>query len=104
MRISHSKPSFRRWSRRSGIFAAAHDCHIPVIAGGGIYTGEDIYEILSLGAEGVQMGTRFVTTEECDAAPAFKQSYLDARETDIESSKVRSECPDARSTALSWNG
>lgn len=67
-----------------GDFAAAHDCHIPVIAGGGIYTGEDIYEILSLGAEGVQMGTRFVTTEECDAAPAFKQSYLDARETDIE--------------------
>ena len=67
-----------------GDFAAAHDCHIPVIAGGGIYTGEDIYKILSLGADGVQMGTRFVTTEECDAAPAFKQSYLDAREPDIE--------------------
>lgn len=67
-----------------GDFAVAHDCRIPIIAGGGIYTGEDIYKILSLGADGVQMGTRFVTTEECDAAPAFKQSYLDAREPDIE--------------------
>ena len=51
-------------------FEAAHDCHIPVIAGGGVYTGEDIYNILQLGAEGVQMGTRFVATEECDADPA----------------------------------
>ncbi len=65
-------------------FAAEHDRHIPVIAGGGIYTGEDIYRIMKLGAEGVQMGTRFVTTEECDADPAFKQSYIDARPEDIE--------------------
>jgi len=65
-------------------FGAEHGCRIPVIAGGGIYTGEDIYRIMQLGADGVQMGTRFVTTEECDAAPAFKQSYLDARKEDIE--------------------
>ncbi|MDE6779547.1 MAG: nitronate monooxygenase [Alistipes sp.] len=65
-------------------FAAAHDCHIPVIAAGGIYTGEDICRIMELGAEGVQMGTRFVTTEECDADPAFKQSYIDATRDDIE--------------------
>lgn len=65
-------------------FEAAHDCHIPVIAAGGIYTGEDIYRIMELGADGVQMGTRFVTTEECDADPAFKQSYIDATEADIE--------------------
>ena len=58
--------------------------YIPVIAGGGIYTGEDIYNITSLGADGVQMGTRFVTTEECDASEAFKQSYIDARKDDIE--------------------
>ena len=38
--------------------------HIPVIAGGGIYTGEDIVKFMALGADGVQMGTRFVTTEE----------------------------------------
>lgn len=65
-------------------FGREHDCHIPVIAGGGIYTGEDIYRIMELGADGVQMGTRFVTTEECDADPAFKQSYIEAREADIE--------------------
>lgn len=65
-------------------FGEAHDRHIPVIAGGGIYTGEDIYRIMALGAEGVQLGTRFVTTEECDADPAFKQSYIDARPEDIE--------------------
>lgn len=57
---------------------------IPVIAGGGIYTGEDIYNITSLGADGVQMGTRFVTTEECDASNEFKHSYIDARKEDIE--------------------
>jgi NAD(P)H-dependent flavin oxidoreductase YrpB (nitropropane dioxygenase family) len=39
---------------------------------------------MSLGADAVQMGTRFVTTEECDASEAFKQSYIDAREEDIE--------------------
>ena len=38
---------------------------------------------LSLGAAGVQMGTRFVTTEECDAADAYKQAYLSARKEDI---------------------
>lgn len=65
-------------------FAEAHDCRIPVIAGGGIYTGEDIGRMLDLGVSGVQMGTRFVTTEECDAAPAFKQSYIDAKQNDIE--------------------
>ncbi len=65
-------------------FESAHECHIPVIAGGGIYTGEDIRSILSLGAEGVQLGTRFVTTHECDADTAFKQSYIDATEADIE--------------------
>jgi hypothetical protein len=65
-------------------FETAHGCHIPVIAAGGIYTGEDIYRIMELGADGVQMGTRFVTTDECDADPAFKQSYIDATEQDIE--------------------
>lgn len=61
-----------------------HGKKIPVIAAGGIYTGEDIYRIMELGADGVQMGTRFVTTEECDADLAFKQSYLKASASDIE--------------------
>ncbi len=57
---------------------------IPLIAAGGIYTGEDINNIMKLGASGVQMGTRFVTTNECDASLGFKQSYIDATEKDIE--------------------
>lgn len=65
-------------------FENEHNCRIPVIAGGGIYTGEDIGRTLDLGADAVQMGTRFVTTLECDADPAFKQSYIDATEADIE--------------------
>lgn len=56
---------------------------IPVIAGGGVFSGADIQRILDLGADGVQMATRFVTTEECDASDAFKQAYLDAGEEDI---------------------
>ena len=56
---------------------------IPVITGGGIYDGEDIARMLSLGASGVQMGTRFVCTEECGVSQEFKQAYLDAKEEDI---------------------
>lgn len=56
---------------------------IPVIAAGGIYTGEDIREIMKAGAKGVKMGTRFVTTHECDADIAFKQSYIDSTKDSI---------------------
>lgn len=57
---------------------------IPVIAAGGIYTGDDIFKIMQKGAKGVQMGSRFVTTEECDASSGFKQAYINAGENDIE--------------------
>lgn len=56
---------------------------IPVIAAGGIFTGEDILRFLQLGAQGVQMATRFVATEECDADPRFKAAYLKCRPQDI---------------------
>lgn len=61
-----------------------HNCHIPVIAAGGIYSGEDIRDIMDCGADGVQMATRFVTTAECDASDKFKQTYIAAKEKDIE--------------------
>jgi len=57
--------------------------NIPVIAAGGIYTGADIEKIMRLGASGVQMGTRFVTTDECDASIEFKQAYLNANKEDV---------------------
>lgn len=64
-------------------FEEMHDKRIPVIAAGGVYSGEDIAEFIRLGASGVQMGTRFVATEECDADDAFKQTYVDAKPEDI---------------------
>ncbi len=65
-------------------FEEKYNKPIPLIAAGGIYTGEDIKNIMELGASGVQMGTRFVTTHECDASPGFKQAYINADEKDIE--------------------
>lgn len=55
---------------------------IPVIAAGGILTGEDVAKAFELGASGVQMGTRFVASEECDAPLSFKQKYVDAKSED----------------------
>ncbi len=56
---------------------------IPVIAAGGIYTGQDIRDFLDLGAAGVQMGTRFVATHECDADIKFKEAFVAARKEDL---------------------
>jgi NAD(P)H-dependent flavin oxidoreductase YrpB (nitropropane dioxygenase family) len=56
---------------------------IPVIAAGGIYTGADIHKFMELGAQGVQMGTRFVATHECDASMKFKEMYLKCKKEDI---------------------
>ena len=56
---------------------------IPVIAGGGIYTGADIYKFMQLGASAVQMATRFVATFECDASDEFKQAFLRCTKDDI---------------------
>jgi len=57
--------------------------NIPVIAAGGIYTGADIFHYLQMGAKGVQMATRFVATEECDASEKFKQAYIDCNKDDL---------------------
>jgi NAD(P)H-dependent flavin oxidoreductase YrpB (nitropropane dioxygenase family) len=57
--------------------------NIPVIAAGGIWDRADLLHALDEGADGVQMASRFVCTEECDAEPAFKQKYLDCRQEDI---------------------
>ena len=64
-------------------FAEKHRKAIPVIAAGGIYTGADIHTFRQLGAAGVQMATRFVTTHECDASLAFKETYIRAKREDI---------------------
>ncbi len=65
-------------------FEDKYNKEIPVIAAGGLYDGEDIYNIMQKGAKGVQLGTRFVTTYECDASEKFKQTYIDSKEAEIE--------------------
>jgi nitronate monooxygenase len=63
--------------------AHSFDAGIPVIAAGGIFDGGDIVRFLGLGAAGVQMGTRFVCTDECDVHINFKKAYLNAKKTDL---------------------
>ena len=57
---------------------------IPVIAAGGIWDRDDIVKMMELGASGVQMGTRFIGTIECDASDELKKVILEAKEEDIE--------------------
>ena len=58
-------------------------CHIPVAIAGGIFTRSDVKHAFELGADGVQVATRFVTTEECDAPMSYKQAYINAKKEDI---------------------
>ncbi|MCM1252058.1 MAG: nitronate monooxygenase family protein [Clostridium sp.] len=60
-----------------------YDVSMPVIMAGGIYTRQDMEHYMEMGAAGVQMATRFVTTYECDADDAYKQSYIKAKKEDI---------------------
>lgn len=57
--------------------------NIPVVAAGGIVNGYDMAEMVKLGADGVQMATRFVLSEECDVADEYKQHYLQAKKEDV---------------------
>ena len=65
------------------IIHMAEEMNVPVVVAGGVYTRQDMEHYLSLGASGVQMATRFVTTKECDASDAYKQAYIAAGKEDI---------------------
>ncbi|HMM21421.1 MAG TPA: nitronate monooxygenase [Selenomonadales bacterium] len=56
---------------------------IPIIGAGGVISGRDIVEVLKLGGNGVQMGTRFAASEESNAAPSLKEFYLKAKPEDV---------------------
>jgi len=64
-------------------FRSTWNLDIPIIAAGGVWDRSDLLHALEQGADGVQMGTRFVCTEECDADDAFKQAYLNCKKEDI---------------------
>jgi len=65
------------------IIALADELAVPVVVAGGIYERKDMDHYLALGAKGVQIATRFVTTRECDASGAYKQAYIEAKKEDI---------------------
>ena len=65
------------------IFGEGVKKYIPVIVAGGVYERKDLEHYLELGADGVQIATRFVTTYECDASMEYKQKYIDAKLEDI---------------------
>ena len=65
------------------IIALADELETPVAVAGGVYERRDLDHCLAMGAKGVQMATRFVTTRECDASDAYKQAYIDAKKEDI---------------------
>ncbi|MGN0298918.1 MAG: NAD(P)H-dependent flavin oxidoreductase [Lachnospiraceae bacterium] len=65
-------------------YAAKYKTEIPVIVAGGIMNAKQAQHAFELGADGIQVATPFVTTEECDASLAFKQAYINARKEDIE--------------------
>jgi NAD(P)H-dependent flavin oxidoreductase YrpB (nitropropane dioxygenase family) len=65
-------------------YSIKYNTHIPVIFGGGVYEKNDlVHYITELGLDGVQIGTRFVTTYECDASLEYKNTYINAKEEDI---------------------
>lgn len=64
-------------------YGEKYNTHIPVIVAGGIFDHDDIIHALELGADGVQIASRFVATKECDASDEYKQAYLDAKEDDV---------------------
>jgi nitronate monooxygenase len=67
------------------VLAVVNECErlynkkIPVFVAGGVQTGADIRKFVEMGAAGAQIGTRFITTNECDASMEFKQQYLNAK-------------------------
>ncbi len=60
-----------------------HHASIPLIVAGGVFDGADMHRFLRAGAQGVQLGTRFVATEECDASSVFKDMYVQAESSDV---------------------
>lgn len=65
------------------IIELANELEVPVVVAGGVYERKDMEHYLAMGAKGVQIATRFVTTRECDASDAYKQAYIDAKKEDI---------------------
>lgn len=60
-----------------------NNVHIPVVVGGGVFDRSDADHYMGLGADGVQIATRFVATHECDADEKYKLAYINAKKEDV---------------------
>lgn len=60
-----------------------YESHIPIVLGGGIATKEQADKAFALGVDAIQVATRFITTNECDAADAYKKAYLNVKPEDV---------------------
>ncbi len=74
-RLENLLPAVKETAMKYGNF--------PVIVAGGIYSHDDIVRFLKMGADGVQMGTRFLVTEESSATEAYKKAVINANKEDI---------------------
>lgn len=81
--VLYEQKSYEEEVRSIIALAKETDPNMPVVVAGGVYTRGDMERYLEMGADGVQLGTRFVTTEECDASDVYKQAYIDAQKEDI---------------------
>ena len=73
-------------------FEAQFGHSIPVFVAGGVYTGADMAHFTAMGAAGVQLATRFITTYECDASQGYKDVLLTPGPRMYGSSTARWEC------------
>ena len=64
-------------------YESKYNRHIPVVFGGGVYDRNDVAHYVDMGCAGVQVGSRFVATEECDAHENFKLAYVNSKRSDI---------------------
>ena len=67
----------------ASMYAELSDLEIPLICAGGIGSEEELAEVMAMGYAGVQMGTRFIATSECNSPDDYKQAIVDAKEEDI---------------------
>ena len=67
----------------AAMYAELSDLEIPLICAGGIGSEEELAEVMAMGYAGVQMGTRFIATSECNSPDDYKQAIVDAKEEDI---------------------
>ena len=65
------------------LYAELSDLDVPLICAGGIGSELELAEVMEIGYDGVQMGTRFIATSECNSPYDYKQAIVDAKEEDI---------------------